>query len=497
LLGAGYGLYRLRIRALLRQQTQLERQVGARTAELMLQKDAAERQKQEVERQKEVAELAHRNIALLSDIGRELTAKLDSESIMLMLYDQVNQLMDASVFGIGVYRPERESIDYPFAIERGKRYAPYARSMREPDQLAVWCISHEREVFINDLDAEYRNYIGHLELTSGAEHMGTLDDGSLPTAPRSLLYVPICVNGRVLGVVTVHSYRAQAYHRIHLDMLRTLASYVGVAFDNADAYRQLKDTQAQLVAQDKLAALGSLVAGVAHELNTPIGNSLLMASALQEKTDDIAGKFGATTVRRSDLASFIAASQEASALILRSLLNAADLVNSFKQVAVDQASAQRRRFNLEQASQEIVATMMNQVRKAGHTLELALPREIELDSFPGPFGQVLINLINNAMLHGFEAPGGRMRLAASTPQPERVLVEFHDNGRGIAAEHQARIFDPFFTTKMGQGGSGLGLNITYNIVTSLLGGNIRVESGAGQGTTFLLDLPLCALAQAA
>ncbi|MES2129581.1 MAG: two-component regulator propeller domain-containing protein [Pseudomonadota bacterium] len=481
--GSAYGLFRVRIRALVQQKQLLAEQVGARTAELVLEKEA-------VERQKESVELAHRNISKLSDIGREITAKLDSESIMQMLYGRVNELMDASVFGIGVYAPERGMIDYPFAIERGKRYAPYSRSMDEPNQLAVWCIVHEQEVFINDLDAEYRQYIDNLDLTSSDEHMGTLDDGSKPQAPRSLLYVPISVNGRMLGVVTVHSYRAHAYERIDLDMLRTLAAYVGVAFDNANAYRQLKDTQQQLVAQEKLAALGSLVAGVAHELNTPIGNSLLMASALQQRTEEVAAKFDGTAIRRSDLAAFIGSAQEASGLIMRSLMSAADLVNSFKQVAVDQASAQRRRFNLEQASQEIVATMMNQVRKAGHVLELDIPSDIAMDSFPGPFGQVIINFINNALLHAFEkGQAGRMLLSATRLPDDRVQVEFHDNGVGIAPEHLARIFDPFFTTKMGQGGSGLGLNITYNIVTSLLKGHIRVTSAPGEGTTFIMDLP--------
>jgi ligand-binding sensor domain-containing protein/signal transduction histidine kinase len=482
-LGLVYAGFRIRIRALLQQKNVLEDQVTARTAELQLQKESIERQHQTVQ-------TAHRNISLLSDIGRTLTANLDTEAIMLMLYSHVNELMDASVFGIGFYRPERCVIDYPFAIEMGKRYAPYSRTMSDPNQMAVWCIRHEREIFINDLQAEYTNFIEHLGLTSSSEHLGTLDDGSLPTAPQSMLYVPISVNGRMVGVISVHSYHKNAYEQIHLDMLRTLASYVGVAFDNADAYRQLKDTQQQLVAQEKLAALGSLVAGVAHELNTPIGNSLLMASALQEKTDEVSIKFEDQTIKRSDLHSFIGASQEASALIMRSLRNAADLVNSFKQVAVDQASAQRREFNLEQASNEIVATMMNQVRKAGHLVEYDIPSDIVMDSFPGPYGQVLINFVNNALLHAFgERTGGRMLIKATTMVPGRVLLAFSDDGAGIDPENLARIFDPFFTTKMGQGGSGLGLNITYNIVTSLLGGSVRVESVLGTGTTFYIDLP--------
>jgi signal transduction histidine kinase len=277
-------------------------------------------------------------------------------------------------------------------------------------------------------------------------------------------------------------------------MLSTLAAYVGVALDNADAYRQLKDTQAQLAAHEKLASLGSLVAGVAHELNTPIGNSLLMASTLQEKTDTLAARFAQASLKKSDLEGWIAAASESSALIQRSLHAAAELVNSFKQVSVDQASTQRRRFDLAKACHEIAATIMNQVRRGGHALVLEVEPGIVMDSYPGPLGQVLINFVNNALLHAFEGPGGTMVVAAALSGPDRVRIEFRDDGRGIPAEHLSRIFDPFFTTRMGQGGTGLGLNIAYNIVTTLLGGTIRVESGPeGKGTAFILDLPLRAL----
>jgi ligand-binding sensor domain-containing protein/signal transduction histidine kinase len=482
--------YHLRIRALLKQKARLEREVGARTGELVKQKESAEARKREVEQQKEVVEQAHRNISLLSEIGRDLTANLHSEAIMATLYNHVNELMDASVFGIGVYRPEKGEIDMPFAMERGLRYRPYVRRMDDPNQLAVWCIVNRREVFINDLHQQYHDYIDHLELTDGSRTIGRLLDGTRPASPRSLMYVPIMAGERVLGVITVHSYAINAYQRLDLDMLRTLAAYVGVAFDNADAYRRLAETRTQLAAQEKLASLGSLVAGVAHELNTPIGNSLLLASTMQHQTEQIATGFSAGSLRRSELATFIGAARDGAQLIMRSLHQAADLVNSFKQVAVDQASAQRRSFDLAQASAEIAATMMNQVRLAGHTLVLDLPPGIAMDSYPGPLGQVFINFISNALVHAFSQPGGQMLLAASTPEPGRVLIVFSDNGAGIAPENLARIFDPFFTTRMGQGGSGLGLNVAWNIVTSLLKGTIRVDSTPGQGTRFTLDLPL-------
>jgi ligand-binding sensor domain-containing protein/signal transduction histidine kinase len=502
LVGGALALYRLRIRVLVQQTERLERQVGARTAELVLQKERAELRKQEAVAQKEAVEEARRTIALLSDIGRELTANLDSQAIMDNVYGQVCQLMDVGVFAIGVARAPvggvagradsgaDGALHYPFAVSAGRRIDYAQRCGGSVLRLGEHCLRCGDEILIDEFDREIGRYL------HDAEGPGAQDPDARP-APRSLIFVPIAVGNRVLGVITVHSDRPGAYRHVQLDMLSTLAAYVGVALDNADAYRQLKETQAQLAAHEKLASLGSLVAGVAHELNTPIGNSLLMASTLQEKTDTLAARFARNDLKKSDLEGWIAAAREATALIMRSLHAAADLVNSFKQVSVDQASTQRRRFDLAQACQEIVATMMNSVRRAGHTLTLDIDPGIEMDSYPGPFGQVLINFVNNALLHAFDARGGNMVLEARRLDGERVRIAFRDDGRGIPQEHLARVFDPFYTTRMGQGGTGLGLNIAYNIVTTLLGGTIRVDSELGRGTTFTLELPMRALAETA
>jgi len=480
--------YRLRVRGLVAQKLLLEQEVGVRTVELRRQKESAERRKQEVEEQKEVVEQAHRNIALLSDIGRAVTANLELEAIMRTLYEHVHALMDASLFAVVLRHPERGTIEYAYAVVDGERREAFELP-EDPDRiLAAWAIVRGREVLAGDLPLELPDYLPALPPGQASQH-------ALPCAwrarmaPRSLLLVPVVVGERVLGALTVQSAAVRAYGQVHLDMLETLAAYVGVAIDNASAYRQLQETQAQLAAREKLASLGSLVAGVAHELNTPIGNSLLMASTLQEKTGDIAARFDSANLRRSDLADYMAASREASSLIMRSLHNAAELVNSFRQVSVDQASAQRRRFDLAQACQEIVATLMNTVRLAGHRLELEVAPGIVMDSFPGPLGQVVINFVNNALLHAFEGPGGSMVLEAALHEGG-VRIVFRDDGRGIPQGDLARIFDPFFTTRMGQGGTGLGLNITWNIVTTLLGGSVRVESGQGRGTAFILELPL-------
>ena len=486
-LGTGLAAYRLRIRVLVQQTGRLERQVGARTAELVLQKERAELRKQEAEAQKEAVEEARRTIALLSDIGRELTANLDSEAIMDNVYGQVCQLMDVGVFAIGVARAPGAALAYPFAMASGRRVEYATRCGARVLRLGEHCLRKGDEILIDEFEDEARRYLGDAAVAPQAQAAAAPDGRP---APRSLIFVPIQVGARVLGVITVQSDRPGAYRHVQLDMLSTLAAYVGVALDNADAYRQLKETQAQLAAHEKLASLGSLVAGVAHELNTPIGNSLLMASTLQEKTDALAARFARGELKKSDLEAWIGAAREACSLIVRSLHAAADLVNSFRQVSVDQASTQRRSFELAQACHEIAATMMNQVRRAGHTLDLQIEPGIVMDSYPGPFGQVVINFVNNALLHAFEGRGGVMTLSATRLVDDRVRIEFRDDGRGIAPDHLARIFDPFFTTRMGQGGTGLGLSIAYNIATTLLGGTIRVESEPGQGTSFILDLPL-------
>ncbi|MEN9867800.1 MAG: hypothetical protein RL748_3390, partial [Pseudomonadota bacterium] len=164
----------------------------------------------------------------------------------------------------------------------------------------------------------------------------------------------------------------------------------------------------------------------------------------------------------------------------------------------DRTTAQRRPFDLQQTCGEIVATMMNQIKNSGHTLLQDIAPGIVLNSYPGPFGQVITNLINNALLHAFDGRShGQMTLLAYLQNPETVCIQFRDNGNGISEANLGRIFDPFFTTKLGQGGSGLGLSISYNIVTSLLNGSIKVHSNIHHGTTFVLELPLLPMNSAA
>ncbi|WP_152841512.1 sensor histidine kinase [Rugamonas aquatica] len=262
--------------------------------------------------------------------------------------------------------------------------------------------------------------------------------------------------------------------------------------DLAQALDTLRIAQDELVNSEKLAALGSLVAGVAHELNTPIGNGLLAATVLVDKTRQFSSDYSSGLTRRTTEA-YISDMSQITELVVRNIARSAELVTSFKQVAVDQTSSQRRRFLLASVVSENIKALLPTINKTAFNVEQSIPGDIDMDSYPGPIGQVLINLVNNAIVHGFEGRSrGTITIDAAPAEPGWLELRISDDGVGIAAEHIGRIYDPFFTTKLGAGSSGLGLNISHNIVTGLLGGKIRVVSQAGGGTTFILHLPLTA-----
>lgn len=247
--------------------------------------------------------------------------------------------------------------------------------------------------------------------------------------------------------------------------------------------------QNQLVQSEKLAALGALVAGVAHELNTPIGNGLTVASSLEHRVQQFAPLLDAG-MKRSDLQNFVADARLAADILVRNLTRAGALVASFKQVAIDQTSSQRRRFSLSAVVSEILVTLNPAIRASSCVITTDIDASLSLDSFPGPLGQVLTNLINNAIVHGFD-PGeaGAITLSAQALDTERIEVQVSDSGRGIQSQDLHHVFEPFFTTRLGQGGSGLGLHIVHNIVTGVLGGQIEAHSVPDQGATFILRLP--------
>lgn len=254
---------------------------------------------------------------------------------------------------------------------------------------------------------------------------------------------------------------------------------------------QLQYTQQNLIQSEKLAALGALVAGIAHELNTPIGNGLTVATTLCDSCTGIKRDM-AGGLTKSALDKFIRDMDEGSQLVNRNLEKASELVSSFKQVAVDRTSAQRRTFSLRDMLNETRLTVSPLFKRTPFVVDIDVVEDATLESYPGPLGQVITNLLNNAVIHAFDGRvQGRVVLAAHK-LAEGVRLTVTDDGVGIAVEHHAKIFDPFFTTKLGAGGNGLGMHIVHNIVTGVLGGTIELTSRIGEGTCFTLFLPYVA-----
>lgn len=252
----------------------------------------------------------------------------------------------------------------------------------------------------------------------------------------------------------------------------------------------LERAQEEIIQTEKLASLGRVVAGVAHELNTPIGNALTVASTIQSELEDLKAELSGGSMRRSALTAFIERADEGLALSMSNLQRAAHLISDFKQVAVDQTSDQRRKFDLAEVTTEVLNMLQPTIRKSGFEVKKNLCNGLVCDSFPGRYGQVLTNLVVNATIHAFESGTlGHIVVSVGAVDAETVELVVSDNGIGMEDAVRSRIFDPFFTTKMGRGGTGLGMNIVHGIVTRILGGQITVQSSPGKGSRIRVLFP--------
>jgi len=268
------------------------------------------------------------------------------------------------------------------------------------------------------------------------------------------------------------------------DELRTAKESAEAALLN------LQTAQKSLIEAEKLAALGGLVAGVAHEVNNPVGISLTVASTLAHRCEEFAKEVNAGDLRRSRLNEFISTTLDASRQLSANLHRAGELIQSFKQVAVDRSQAEARVFDLKEATQQIIASLRPGLAKRQLDLTLECPDGISMNSYPGPYGQVLTNLFINSVTHGFtDGREGAIALRIRPQGDKHVAIEFSDNGRGMSEDVRRHAFEPFFTTLRGQGGTGLGLHIVYNIVTQKLGGQIELATRPGSGSTFSIVLP--------
>ncbi len=260
------------------------------------------------------------------------------------------------------------------------------------------------------------------------------------------------------------------------------------------ALLELNAAQQNLIDAERLAALGGLVAGVAHEVNNPIGISLTVASSFARRAEMFEAELRSDgQLRRSQLEEFVRTSRDAAQQLVANLHRAGELIQSFKQVAVDRSHAERRQFGLSEATDQIIASLRPVLKKAAIVLSVDVPEGLVIDGYPGSYGQILTNLFLNAANHAFpDGSSGTISISARPRGSDDVEIIFADNGAGMTPDVQRQAFDPFFTTRRNEGGTGLGLHIVYNLVTQQLGGRMMLDSRLGQGTTFRIIMPRAA-----
>lgn len=348
--------------------------------------------------------------------------------------------------------------DDPFAMAVGTRRWQGEHELMRKEGGVIWCLINGKA-------------LGEVDLTRGG------------------VWVIQDITDRKRTEAALVDAKSGLEHSLH-ELAREKANVEMAHSDLSAVLETLQQAQQNLITAEKMASLGSLVAGIAHELNTPIGNCLLTATALSDMAVEFEKKFAEGGVKRSTLEAYLADIRHACGIMGSSLRRAADLITSFKQVAVDQTSDQRRSFDVCDVVKDTMATYAAQLRRANCEAHIDAVGPIELDSYPGSVGQVLSNLINNALLHAFEGrSSAKIHVTARELDADNIQIIFSDDGVGMQPRVLRQIFDPFFTTKMGQGGSGLGMNIVYNIVTSILGGAIDIESTPEAGTKATITMP--------
>ena len=460
---------------------------------LKRQKEETDRKALEVQQQKEQLEQAYGNVELLGEIGRKITSSLSVEKIISTVYDNVNSLMDAAVFGIGIYHADSNTIEFPATYEKGVALPAYANAVQDENRFASLCFTSEQEIVMGDLSQEYNRYLQQMPVPKQGEQ------------PNSLIYLPLRVKEQTLGVITVQSFQKNAFTDYHLYMLRNIAIYAAIALENAESYDQLnqtverlKATQAQLVQSEKMASLGELTAGIAHEIQNPLNFVNNFADVNRELLSEMLEEIGNGNYEE---ASTIATSLlENEQKIIYHGKRADGIVKSMLQHSRT-STGEKEAADLNVFCDEYLRLAYHGMRAKDKTFNATIQTSFAeglppVKMVPQDMGRVLLNLITNAF-HAIDArkkqqPAGyQPAIQLATRQENgKLCISISDNGTGIPEHLKQKIFQPFFTTKPSGEGTGLGLSLSYDIVTKGHGGLLKMDSTEVEGTTFTIELPL-------
>jgi signal transduction histidine kinase len=462
----------------------LERAVQERTAALA--HEVAERSRAE--------QVQH----ALYQIASLSAQALDTAALSASLHSIIGELMVAKNFLIGLYHPDTQEISIPYFVDEKDGEAPVKRF-----PLGMAMCSY----VLTSKQAQLHDAISFSHLVANGLVREPLGD----TGIASWMGAPMLVHDQSYGVLVVQSYDpAIIYTKADLDLLAFMASHVAVALarmqadgriratrdtleaQNAalnDALHKLQEAQSELVRQEKLASLGRLVAGVAHEINTPLGICVTATSHLVQELKLTREELAAGEMTQDSLQAFLDIVDQSLRIMTTNTQRAANLVRSFKQVAVDQSSNDIRPFNLLTYLNEVLLSLQPKLKGRPVSVTVDCPQDLVLESFPGAVSQIVTNMVVNSLVHGFEHEQPGTIAIRVTHQAGEVMFDYSDDGAGMDAQTLDKLFDPFFTTRRGSGGSGLGGHILYNLVTGPLGGSVKVESAPGKGLQYRLRFP--------
>jgi two-component system NtrC family sensor kinase len=436
--------------------------------------------------------------AMLLGIGQISTTCSDITEFVGTVHRALGRIMYAANFYVALSDREDGTVRFVYFVdEQDEAPDPEERvTLASPEQSpTAWVIMNRRKLVMRNADTQ----------VNGPEGNGW---GQGSTAEYWIGCPLLDHQHEPLGAMVIQSYDSEhTFSEEDEALFSLIANHVSNALQGIQSVdrleravhertamlkkqnAQLQEAQLELVRQEKLASLGRLVAGVAHEINTPLGICVTATSHLVQELKLTREELAAGEMTEDSLAQFLDIIDQSLKIMTTNTQRAAALVRSFKQVAVDQSSDAIRVFNLKTYLAEVLLSLQPKLKGKPVEVVLECAPDIVLDSFPGAVSQIVTNLVVNSLVHGFEGgAAGTIRLTARL-DGETVLFDYADDGAGMDAATLAQLFDPFFTTKRGQGGSGLGAHIVYNLVTGPLGGGVRVVSKPGEGLHYQLRFP--------
>lgn len=455
----------------LHQKSRAERQIR-----IKLQQQVAERT-QELKENHDALQASNKDLMLLQQIGREITGSLDLGQVLSRCHTMLSEIIDVHVMIIGLHRPLTNEIEFVFWREGQQTESSFTIAANDGKAPASLCFMRREEILVNQ-HAEFAKYYDELPQPLCGQPV------------ESVLYIPLMLNQQVVGVFSVQSPKTFAYNSSQLNLLRTLSSSIAIAVVNADTYTRFQQTQQQLVIQEKMASLGGLVAGVAHEINTPLGICVTATSYLRAEFEQVKTAFDTKTLQQSHFSKFLQQLAEGLKILEVNTDRAATLVQSFKKVSVDQSANEAREIELGAYLKDVMLSLQPQLKKINCKFDLQCPEGIYWFTDAGALAQIVTNLVMNSVRHAFtEQPEPIISLLVSQ-QGRQLQFDFYDNGCGMSPETLGRLFEPFYTTKRSAGGTGLGAHIVFNLITARLKGQITVRSEPNEGLHYRITLPL-------